>query len=73
MRQVRESRWEVYTYEAVIKHRVRLTNQVTGEVAYGQVIDWEWRNSFCATVTFMFRGQKFTVLGEVAPDYGYFI
>ena len=61
--------YEVDCYDLVSTNQVTLIDHQTGEVIHVPATKWEWKNSFYANVTYIFRGQEFTVLAEVCPDY----
>lgn len=63
--------FEVDCYDVVKTHQVILTSTATGDKYSAPVLKWEWKNSFYAYVTFIFRGQEFTVLAEVHPEMDY--
>lgn len=60
--------FEVDCFDAVITNEVIVKNMITGEEFKAPAIKWEWKNEFYAYVTFIFRGQEFTVLAEVHPE-----
>lgn len=68
MEKVKATAFEVDCYDVVSTHEVILTNIATGKKHTAPAISWSWKNSFYANVTFIFRGQEFTVLAEVHPD-----
>lgn len=61
--------FEVNCYDVVKTHHVVVKNMITGEELSAPAKEWHWRNSFCADVTFIFRGQEFTVCAEVGAVY----
>lgn len=64
-----EMEFKVNCFDVVSTNKVELTDTKTGEKFYAQALGWKWKNSFFADVTFVFRGQKFTVGAEVHPEY----
>lgn len=66
-----ETHYEVNCYNVVSTNEVTLKNTVTGKEFKAPALRWEWKNEFYAYVTFLFRGQKFTVLAEVHPEINY--
>jgi len=60
--------FEVNCKDVVASHHVTVRNMVTGKVYSAPAISWRWRNSFYAEVTFLFRGQEFTVYAEVRGE-----
>jgi len=68
MKKYREIPFSVDCYDVVSTHEVTVTNMVTGEKHKAPAKKWHWRNSFYADVTFVFRGQEFTVCAEVHPE-----
>lgn len=61
----REIPFEVDCKDVVSSHVVKVRNMVTGAEFSAPAEEWHWRNSFYADVTFVFRGQEFTVCAEV--------
>lgn len=61
----REVPFEVNCIDVVSTHQVTVKNMVTGKEFKVPAKEWHWRNSFYADVTFVFRGQEFTVCAEV--------
>lgn len=64
----KEIPFEVNCKDVVASHHVTVKNMVTGKEYSAPAISWRWRNSFCADVTFLFRGQEFTVCAEVRAE-----
>lgn len=62
---------EVNCYNVVSTRKVILKNRKTGQEFQAPAKSWKWKNEFYAHVTFVFRGQEFTVLAEVHPEYNY--
>lgn len=62
-------KFKVNCFDVVSTNKVELTDTKSGEKFYAQALEWRWRNSFFADVTFVFRGQKFIVSAEVHPEY----
>lgn len=67
----KEIPFEVNCYNVVSTREVTVKNMVTGAEFKAPAKEWHWRNSFYADVTFVFRGQEFTVLAEVHPEMNY--
>ena len=65
----RETAFEVDCYDVVYTRKVTLKNVVTGQEFKAPAKSWKWKNFFYAYVTFIFRGQEFTVLAEVCAKY----
>lgn len=63
--------FEVDCFDVVKTNQVTLRNTITGREFKAPVKCWEWRNSFYAYVTFIFRGREFTVYAEVHPEMNY--
>lgn len=63
--------FEVNCYDVVKTHHVTVKNMITGEKFKAPAKSWRWKNSFYAYVTFIFRGQEFTVLADVHPEMDY--
>ena len=63
--------FEVDCWDVVKTHQVTVTSMATGESYSAPAKSWRWKNEFYAYVTFVFRGQEFTVLAEVHPEYNY--
>lgn len=61
----KEIPFEVSCIDVVSTHQVTVKNMVTGKEFKVPAVKWHWRNSFYADVTFVFRGQEFTVCAEV--------
>jgi hypothetical protein len=61
----KEIPFEVDCKDVVTSHCVKVRNMVTGAEFSAPAKEWHWRNSFYADVTFVFRGQEFTVCAEV--------
>ena len=57
--------FEVDCKDVVTSHCVKVRNMITGEEFSAPAKKWHWRNSFYADITFVFRGQEFTVCAEV--------
>lgn len=57
--------FEVDCRKVVSTHKVVLKNIKTGEKFYAPAKDWRWVNWWTADVTFIFRGQTFTVRADV--------
>lgn len=64
----KEIPFEVDCRDVVTSNYCTVRNMLTGQEFSAPVKEWHWRNSFCADVTFIFRGQEFTVLAEVHPE-----
>ena len=67
----KEIPFEVDCKDVVTSHCVKVRNMVTGAEFSAPAKEWHWRNSFYADVTFVFRGQEFTVCAEVHPEINY--
>jgi len=67
----KEIPFEVNCYNVVSTREVTVKNMVTGAEFKAPAKSWRWKNSFYAYVTFIFRGQEFTVLSEVHPEINY--
>lgn len=67
----RKVSYEVNCFDVVSTNEVTLKNIVTGKEFKAPAKSWRWKNEFYAYVTFIFRGQKFTVLAEVHPEINY--
>jgi len=63
--------FEVNCFDVVSTNQVVVKNMVTGKELFAPAVKWEWKNEFYAYVTFIFRGQEFTVLAEVHPEVNY--
>jgi hypothetical protein len=64
----KEIPFEVNCKDVVSTREVTVKNMVTGAEFKAPAVSWRWKNSFYAYVTFIFRGQEFTVLAEVHPE-----
>lgn len=65
----REIPFEVNCKDVVKTHHVRVKNTINGKEYTAPAKEWHWRNSFYADITFVFRGQEFTVCAEVNAVY----
>ncbi len=61
----KEIPFEVNCKDVVTSRCVKVRNMITGAEFSAPAKEWHWRNSFYADVTFVFRGQEFTVCAEV--------
>lgn len=61
--------YEVNCYDVVSTNKILLKDTATGEKFEVPAKKWEWKNEFYAYVSFYFKGQEFTVLAEVHPEY----
>lgn len=67
----KEIPFEVNCFDVVSTNQVTVKNMITGEKFKAPAKSWRWKNSFYAYVTFIFRGQEFTVLADVHPEMDY--
>lgn len=68
---MKEIPFEVNCFDVVSTNQVTVKNMVTGKEFKAPATGWRWKNEFYAYVTFLFRGQEFTVLAEVHPEIKY--
>ena len=61
--------FKVNGYDVVSTNEVTVKNMVSGAEFKAPAKSWRWYNEFYAYVTFIFRGQEFTVLAEVHPEF----
>jgi hypothetical protein len=60
--------FEVCCKDVVHSNKVTVRDMLSGEEFKAPALGWEWVNSWYADVTFLFRGQEFTVRAEVDSD-----
>ena len=63
-----ETRYEVREASAVTG-TCKLVNLKTKESHTVKLDNWRWRNSFAAEIFFTFRGEKFSVVVDMEPNY----